>query len=853
MQPLVQAALTEIWSTPDSTNQVILELPRLTPDGGVLHTYSILRDNYTLPNQTSFFHLYMIGGWHPTLVNLFDVRDSWELVSDACNAISMVANIYTSLGVEIPRTRTWYYVNSVDNNIILAVEKNSNLPYSFDNDTVYLRTYRNPYFANPAYSNVAQLHVGGGLMTGTTDIASLIAEINAIQTSSSYLGGLYFFINGRKVGSITTSNTTVGAVAEYVYDSSIYKAVDFHVSSLPAFMSTMDSKNKYLLHASTNWDGQIDYQDNIDMYLIDATTQVGYYVHKNAADTLRQVTFRDYAVATEYLQAYYNSFADVNGNLVVGNLYLRLHVRYDGVPQTPTEDAQRLHYLLQLTDAEQVGAMVGPNANLTAWNAATLEQCAYTALMRAKRTQVTLTLAEQAFGYSAANIRLAPNLQATHAAGGFQQVNVPTAFSQSSYAATAYEYDTNGVLLGYYRISAGTALYTCTNNTARMVEFIAGTFTTTLDEIYGENPVTMTPGNNYRFYMRTVANGAPNSAWMDVTGTSAYTITNGVAHWPNAGNSNRLARSDKTFLAYDVTLNPSDGVLQHTLRYTPGGGASTNVPVPLGELDLWLNGHALVPGIDFFFAFPTLTIVSKAYLVNAPGPQKLSVRYTGFCKSDMTSQKVEEVGYVWNGVVGMDHARTVHYSKSERVIVGGATMLPSNVSYLENVVSGSLPNGAPYAIREYLNPLNGLIDLDPYAYYATDLATDQGVSAYLTLQLGNPGSSPLNPIVSKYHLFSPFLCKMLYALLNANITGSQISGTYSDDAVRTLCAPYTYLLSSDPITAGNPPDQRYTIIDPHWLGTIVPVTADGYRFLNNVVRIYANGLVSLSASLSISS
>lgn len=859
MQPLVQAALSEIWSTPDSSNQVILQLPRLTPAGGVLGTYNVLRDSYTLPNQTSFFHLYMIGGRHPNLVNLFDVRGSWELLSDACNQICMVANLYNSVGIEVPRTRAWYFLNTDDNNIVLAVEINLNLPVSWDTDTLYLRTYRNPYFANPLYSSIAKLHVGGGLMTSIAMIAALQTEIAAIQQSNTYTGGLYFFVNGRKVGAITSLNTVIGSVAEYVYDSSIYRAVDFHISSLPSFLSIMDNKTKYLLHASsvgvTAWDGQIDYQDNIDMYLINASTQVGCYVHKNAADTLRQVSFRDYSVATEYLQAYYNSFSDVNGNLVIANLYLRLHIRYDGVPQYPTEDANRLHYLLQLSDTQQQAALVGQNANINAWNAASLEQSAYTQLMRATRQNVTLALAEGAYGYSVANLRLAPNLQVPALNNGTLQVTVPIAFSQAAYAATCYEYDVNGLLLGYYPVSAGTAIYTCANPTAKLCEFIEGTLTVTLDEVYGENPTITTAGNNYRCYMKTIVNGVTAANWTDVTGTNAYTNTGGVITWPAAGNPNRLVRSDKTFLGYAVVLNPTDGVLQHTLKYklNGGNGSLVNVTIPLGELDVWLNGHALVPGIDFFYTFPTITVVSKAYLNSAPGPQTLTVRYTGFCKPDLSSQKVEETGFVWNGVVGIDHARTVHFSKSERVIVGGRTLTPGTVPYLENVASGNLTNGQPYAIREYLNPLNGLIDQEPYAYYAVDLATDVVVSAYLTLQLGNPATSPLNPITQKYHLYSPFICKILYALLNGNITSSQVAGTYTDETVRTLCSPYTYLLSSDPVTVQNTPDTRYVIIDPHWLTTVVSVTADSYRFLNNVVRIYSNGLVTLSASLSISS
>ena len=839
MQQLVSDALNEIWSTPDTSNQYILKPGRITPDGGVMLSYQVLWDKYTLPNNTSTFHLYQIGQIHPTLINLFAApQGTWELLSDACNNIQMVADVYTALGLEIPRCRTWYMVTK-KRNVLLAVEQNARLNYDFDADAIYLRTYRNAYFQRPEVNGTATLSVAGQIVTSNADIVAMNNAILALPSQTN----VYCFVNGYKVGMISMATAVAGDVCEYVYDSSIYKVVDFQITSLHSFLSTKDSSYKYLLHYPTGWDGKIDFIDNIDMFMIDVTTQKGVYVHKNDKTMLSMVTFKDYSVVADYLRAYFPNFLDVNGNLTVANLSLRLHIRYDGNDQTPVEDANRLHYLLQLPDAEQVSAMVGLDATVPVWNAADLEQCAYTALMRADYDQVTLPMAEAAYGYSVANRKLALNTHKTFVDGGSTFANAPIAFQNG---CTAYEYDSTGKLIGYYPVSPGVVSYPCVNAGASLVEFIAGSGGVLLDETYGEVTTTITPGNNYRWYMRQIVNNALQSAYTDVTGQGGYTVAAGAANWTTTGNRYRIVRSDKTFYANQVSLQPSDGVLQYTIQYNQGSGMVT-MSVPLGELDLWLNGNALVPGIDYIVNFPTITIFSKAYLVNAgSGAQVLTLRMTGFCKSDLSSQKIEEIGFVWDGVLSVDQKYGVHYYKSNRIVVGGALVANEDAQYVEDISSGTLTNGLPYAVREMINPLNGFIDQDPYAYYAIDVATDVSVSNYLSLKLPQV-TGPLNPIPDRYQLYSPFICKVIYALNGGNITSPLLSGQYPDSLVQTLVAPYLYLLKGDPITVNQQPDARYVVIEPHWLTTTITLSADNFRFLSSVVRIYGNGLVDLSA------
>ena len=502
------------------------------------------------------------------------------------------------------------------------------------------------------------------------------------------------------------------------------------------------------------------------------------------------VTYKDYAFVTNYLAPYFTNFPTTNQ----ANLYLRLHIRYSGAEHTPIADSNQTNYLMQLPDTQLIQAMVGSLSNVPVWQAASLENSAYTALMRSSYNQITQPLVEQAYGYTKANwvlgqtpITIPPETTS---------VTLPPAFQLG---ATSFEYNAAGVLLGYYAVAANSLTYSIVNTSCTNVEFVSGVGGTTLDEYYDLVPVTVTPGNNYRYYIYAPNLATGITSWVDATDTGDYVITGSVSNWSPtvpSGVLKRLVRSDKRFLLYQATLTPVDGLLVHQLTYTQNtlsGQLQSGVTIPLGELDVWLNGYSLVEGVDFIFNFPMISIISKEYLSTTPGPQTLTIRFTGFCNSSLETTPLNEVGYVYNGVLSANGAYDLHSDRVQRIVIAGAMVPVADVSFIENTTTGSLVDGAPYSIRDVVNPLNNLIDQDPYAFYTASKSVEKTVSNYLTVATPQVTASPINPITDKYVLYSPFIGKIIYDLTQGYIVNSQLDGAYSDSLVMQLCEPYPYL------------------------------------------------------------
>jgi hypothetical protein len=76
---------------------------------------------------------------------------------------------------------------------------------------------------------------------------------------------------------------------------------------------------------------------------------------------------------------------------------------------------------------------------------------------------------------------------------------------------------------------------------------------------------------------------------------------------------------------------------------------------------------------------------------------------------------------------------------------------------------------------------------------------------------------------------------------------------YNDAYVKSVCAPYEYLLAYDPTQTANRPDANFVTIRPHNLTVSISLDLYAYNFLNHVIRIYLNGQVQLNNFVSIAS
>lgn len=850
---LVDHALKNVWCTPNQDMQAIVKPARLTPLGGAWMQATVLWRTIKLPEQGPRFHIYQIGQLHPLLMGLLESDRVWTSLADACNGSKLIVDLYSNSGIQMPRAQSWYMVTP-EKNLILAVKFQSKIPFDLNTEDLFFRVYSNAYFNSTRSDAVNDfIEVGGGVPKSTDDILALQ---NRFNTLASLPGVVYAFINGVMSTSLDLFTVQLEDIVEYVYDSSVEQVLDFPVKNLPEFISTLDSKHKYLLHYPGAGDHTIDYLDDNDIFIYknDAKGRhKGVYYHRNAVDAVRMLTHKDYAIPTAYVSAYTSG---PMGWTDVEELVVRLHVRKSGYLRELVDENNRIKELYKLPDAELVGAMVGVNATVSNWTAAVLEDSAYTEIMRSKIRDVSRQMVEDAYGYNAISKLVANTPTIVHDINGAPGVEVPHGLFLNS---TAFEYDSNGILKGWNQHTGGGVYFPYDPN-ASLVEMLVGIGDNFLDETYGEMSQTLDPTAEYRMYVCGLVGGVPDNKWQDVTGSGLYAVINGRLTWLiDPTMQYPMVRSNKRFLAYDLSLPMTDGLLKFSIdQYMTRNGETSRwvAQVPQGEYDFFLNGHSLIEGLDYHMNFPEVCIISKPYLVNPlTDEQKITIRGTGFCKSDLTHETAKDVGFVKYGLLSHNNRFDIRDDKVMRVVVGGGTFDRSVFKYSETdsaVLAPDASNGTPYMLRDIVVPLKGVAVSDTYALRTKAQDIDQHISDYMTQFIPEPVQTTPSAIPARYELFTPFLCKIIYDLRSGVLNDPRMTTDYSDNDVMDICKPYEPLLKYDPTQANQQPDSNFVTVHPHNLSTVLDVNLFQYRFILRVVRVYLTDAVDVSHFLTLS-
>jgi hypothetical protein len=855
---LVDNALRNVWCAPTQDKQVPFQLARLTPDGGELNSVTLMWNQYALPTLGDAYHVYQVGQVNPLMLGLSPNAGVWATISSAMNAKNMIVDLYTNEGYQFPRFQSYYLVTR-EKMLVIAVKVQPLIPASLDTDALFMRVYSNAFFQ----SSRARLGSARNYIQSAGVVPKLNADILAIQntitTLSALPGACYAFVNGYKVNQINILTVALGDVVEYVYDSSIYKVVDFPFENLPSFNSTLDNKYKFLLHYEGTSDNVIDYQGDVDVWIYydkgNGLTEAVYYHHNNT-DSLRNVTHRDYSIPTAYVAGF---VADQEGWTEAANVTIRLHIRQGGLARQLVYENNRILDLYTLPDQDILSAMVGVNSTLVNWQAATLEASEYVQIMGANpSTVVTRQMVEDAYGYNAvANLVGATPLIPTRTSG---QLIVLLPYNLQS-NSTAWEYDASGTLLGFYPHTTGGA-YTCQNSTCALVEVLAGTASNQLDDTYGQQSQTLDPTLDYRMYICVIdqGTGQPTYLWEDVSATSYYTVLNNTLQWSlDSSQYYTCVRSNKVMLAYQLFIQPAEGYLPVQLQQEGIRNFLLQLfamQIPMGQFDFFLNGRTLVPGIDYALEFPELMINNITALEFPQARQQIiTVRGTGFCNSDMSipTQDVTQ-GFVQFGLLGNTNKYTILDDEVLRISVGGGVFPLSALSFPETSADVLAPvetNGLPYMIQKVTVPMRGITNENTYAYKAKSELVDAAVTDYMSLYFPLPTASGPDTITSLYPIFSPFCCKIIYDLVNGTISQTPLQSFYNDAYVRQVCAPYEYLLTYDPTQPNNQPDPRFVTIRPHNLNVTIGLSLYCYNFLKSVVRIYLNNLVSLNNYVSV--
>lgn len=852
-------ASKNVWCSPEQDNQVILATQRITRPGGELISFPIMTRRIELPTKDRRYHVFQVGQAHPSVLGLLPrfpnwTKASWKKFSDTVEKLPLFCDLYTDSGVHLALHRA-YYMYTDDRALIFAIDLTGKSPIDYQRDQIYLRLYTNAFFeSNQGNSLVNKTQTNGLTVQRSSDILTIQMQI---LQHRSRPGQVFCFVNGHLVDEINFFTAKVGDVVEYIYDASVKRVVDLKVDSLKTFTSTLDSSYKYLLHYPKTVEEIIDYLDDIDVYVLkkDGLKYKGQYLHRNKEDALRMVTHRDYSVPVDTFEHIARSLSSLTSSqpLDLRDFYIRLYIRNSGLKRPLVYDHQRIFELYKLNDSDVLQAMVGVDAVIPEWTAAQLEHSAYTELMRTPYTSIDIDLIERAYGYNAITKVIGETPTKTRLFNGVQVVELPVGLYEKS---TIYEHDASGNLINYYHHTLGT-VYTTRNSNTRMIEGVSGLGSDTPSVIYGQDQITLPSIYSYRVYMCYLVDGLPNNDWRDITGSDLYHIDDQTLIWNNLESDQYLMiRTDERFLAYSLELNAVAGTYYFDLTEKVEEQYQV-MTVPMGDLDIWLNGKALIQGLDYTVQFPRVVIFNKAYLKQPAGSssQRIDIRFTGFCDQNLKMRQPEDYGFIEHGVLSNDSEFDIRDDKVLRITVRGELKHRSDLKFSEDHTGVSVVdalNGAPYQIKDVIVPLRTLTQDETYRLRARSEDLDQRIEDYMTLKYPQPERDAVSAISNRHLLYSPFFSHIVSDLASGQINKSQIERVLDENDILEICAPYEYLLETDPLNENLELDQRYVVIHPTQLNAAVGLDLHSYKFMQRVVALYGKGLIQLSPYLNVS-
>lgn len=844
---LINHAYQHVWCAPEQDRQHILRPSRISPKVGARGSIRVLWSTVNLPTQGPRYHVFQFGNIAQGTLGLKFKRNVWTAVSNQMVTDNMVIEVYTERGLMVPRSQM-YFLGTEDGNIVVAVLALPEIG-DFGTEDLYFRFYSNAFFdradEHDPYEGIEYLY---NVPLTTSQINSLTFQLRKMQERS---GHVFIYVNGWFTNDVTTATVGKGDHVELVRDSSVERVVEFAVADLPVFLSELDQKQKYLLHPPRVGDDLIRYRDDQDLFLVHKRTahiQKGVYYHKNLEDSIRMVTHQDYSIPSIYV----DRMCSLNPNWARSNQLTAVMVqRRSGMDKNLVDEAHHIKELYKFDEDGFHSAIMGSEAVVDVWRVEALEKSMYTAMMRAPAGKITRQMVEQAYGYNAITRIVADTPQTVTTPKGW--VELPFGLRGES---TVYEYDGQGVLLGWY-VNRNTQWYVPRSETCRYIEAIVGKGGAIQSTVYGKNHKPA-KGLTFRCYVCPIESALPTGEWRDVTDDPAfYDFLDDTVLWKvDPAFYYTAVKMDDTFLTYNLVLDYPDGLLRFSLNVQELriNGLLYNglVEIPSGLLELWLNGHPLIEGLDWLMNGQEICIINKEWRNQVGTSNTITVRATGFCTKDMERIRASEYGIVENGLLSRNNRWNLRDDKVIRVIADGRIWSRDELSWAEDrpdVILTNVRNGAPYQVTEPLIPLRGLTHEESYRLRDRAETTDLQIENYMTVVVGDMPAQDVNLIPRRHRIYSPFVAKLMHDLMDGFFDQIELTGHYSDVEVRKWCEPYVWLLPYEPSVRGF--DQRYIAIEAHERAAKLELNVYHYNFLARAIRVMLNDKVDITHSITI--
>lgn len=825
-------ARVNLWQDPEADGQLITKPVRLTPPSAATHSARIGRTYLHLPFD-GWGHVYQIGTVHPNWGNLNIVRNRWIRGTTLMTTFRTNVLVYGTSGKTFPLHHC-YFTRTDDGMIVIALPCKEIYDW-IETEDVYLRLYKGNEIQQPAESLpiVMAEHHQVENDQHRAIIESRYAELKA-------MGHVMVYVKGIPTFNFNRDKIKKWDDVEFHLDGRVRKHVSFRVGDLTTFMSDLDKCRKYLLHLGGKQ--RYNFADDVEIHV--AFGDTGRYYHLNQSKALRQLTHADLSIPTLRIQDY---LANIPGADDSDELVVHLIVRNDGMAKPLTFNADRTHELYKLPDDKIIQAITGANSNVPEWRAANLEKSAVNRLTYAKFDEVTRDLATEAYGYNAASYYSANTPTKTVANEHGTVAKLPALLSQES---TVYEYRADGTLIGYY-LHNGPAEYTARNADCAMVEGIVGRAGDQLSVNYDAGDVVLDPRHSYAFYLRVVLSGKPSDEFIPAVEGTDYTVDDsGQVRWTIDHDRRHGVIIDNSRHYFNtITVHQNAGLLRVGVTDLID---DVRLPsfIPMESMELWLNDHPLVYGVDFFVEWPTAVICAKRY-VNDGGSNKISVRARGvtgtFRKPDF--------GFVTSGLLSNNDMFDVKDDKVVRIVSAGRLIHRDDIKFRDDTAIGLpfISDGIPYSIDDPTIPLRSIISTPVLVERDKSRDLDERIESYLSVHIPTPPPIENIDLASFYHVFSPVLNSVIFDLIEGRLTITPDDETYriSDVQLDEIMLNYNDLLNFDPAFLGF--DDRFVVVHPHSSYEILTLTELQMALAERINHRYLNSSVQLNKYLKIGS
>ena len=309
----------------------------------------------------SFLSRYETGQWIRTDKLILDKNVLWH--------------IYTSAGIMLPKSHVYIYITPHQKRIIVAVSSDAVLQLGMspeDTDYLYMTFYRNPNINK-------RLTIESATIKDKTknEIKTLLQNTyNNYIAMSPYGTDVWYNGTRRPIDILQTCEE--GDIIEIIADPNVDGS--FYVEpqqNKTKFFSQKDEMFKEIIHIpkDINPCNNLITHNSCTLYVEDANTKEGRYLHRLCETNVTQITHNDLAVSSRILSSLKQEMSATDVDI-----YIQVRTYKDTHPLKPNRSF--LDYLYDESDTNILAHLQGSQSpTLSFWQAAVLEQSGYVRMM----------------------------------------------------------------------------------------------------------------------------------------------------------------------------------------------------------------------------------------------------------------------------------------------------------------------------------------------------------------------------------------------------------------------------------------------------------------------------------------